>query len=89
MQLETVGRAAAVKFIGAGRAWPRDRVDLSPADLILVSTPDLRIAEYRERETTDSERETLLPLTSAALFGDKSAADDVDTKRRTMRRPKS
>jgi predicted short-subunit dehydrogenase-like oxidoreductase (DUF2520 family) len=32
--------AAAVKFIGAGRAWASDRVELSPADLVLVSTPD-------------------------------------------------
>lgn len=32
--------AAAVKFIGAGRPWTSDRVNLSQADLVLVSTPD-------------------------------------------------
>jgi len=32
--------AAAVRFIGAGRAWASDPVNLSTADLILISTPE-------------------------------------------------
>jgi predicted short-subunit dehydrogenase-like oxidoreductase (DUF2520 family) len=40
--------AAAVKFIGAGRAAASDRVTLSPADLVLVSTPDGRISDAVE-----------------------------------------
>jgi len=37
-----------VKFIGAGLARASDRVSLSPADLLLVSTPDGRIPEAVE-----------------------------------------
>jgi predicted short-subunit dehydrogenase-like oxidoreductase (DUF2520 family) len=40
--------AAAVKFIGAGRAWASNLVNLSPADLVLVSTPDDRIPKAVE-----------------------------------------
>src|SRR6185436_11120579 len=45
------------------------------------------IADSRERETRNEKR--FLPLPSAALLGNKSAADNVDTQRRAMGRPES
>ena len=67
---------AAVKFIGAGRAWESARVNLSPADLVLVSTPDGRIrcaVELIERNSSTLEQPVVLH-TSGAIPSDELAA---------------
>ena len=67
---------AAVKFIGAGHAWASARVNLSRADLVLVSTPDSRIqcaVELIERDASAIGRPVVLH-TSGAIASDELGA---------------